>query len=158
MKHRQQNILDCVPKGEQGPVKAAIRSIFYGATSLSQAKQFVKKFEKDFGKKYPSATERLMEDLDQCLTFYLFPAHHWKRMRTSNKLERLNKEIRRRLDVIGRHPDESGCLSLIYKFSKNYSDSQRRFAVDDLTLRIWRKLKDDKVSMVQQLVLDLYAA
>jgi len=84
VKHRQQNILDCVPKGEQGPVKAAIRSIFYGATSLSQAKQFVKKFEKDFGKKYPSATERLMEDLDQCLTFYLFPTHHWKRMRTSN--------------------------------------------------------------------------
>ena len=44
VKHREQNILDAVPKGEQDPVKKILKQIFYGATSLSQAKQFVQIF------------------------------------------------------------------------------------------------------------------
>lgn len=115
-------------------------------------------FRRDFAKKYPTATERLMTDLDQRLSFYLFPAHHWKRMRTSNKIERLNKEIRRRLKVIGRHPDESGCLSLIYGVSKTYADSQNKFAVGDLERQLWKRLREDKISMTQQLTLDVKAA
>ena len=113
VKHREQNILDAVPKKEQDPVKRSLKRIFYGATSLEQAKQYVKDFKRDFAKTYPTAFERLMTDLDQCLVFYIFPTNHWKRVRTSNKLERLNKEIKRRLKVVGRHPDEHGCLSLI---------------------------------------------
>lgn len=80
--------------------------------SFNDANQTVevrKNFKKEFGKKYPTATDKLMTDLDQCLTFYLFPANHWRRMRTSNKIERLNRELKRRIKVIGRHPDESGC-------------------------------------------------
>ena len=76
-----------------------------------------------------------MTDLDQCLTFYLFPINHWKRIRTSNKLERLNKEIRRRIKVIGRHPDEAGCLSLVYAISNQYAATQRGFKADDLILK-----------------------
>jgi transposase-like protein len=45
VKHKESNILDCVPKGEQGPVKQQLKKIFYGATSLSQAKQFVAQFK-----------------------------------------------------------------------------------------------------------------
>lgn len=158
VKHKEQNILSSVPKHEQIAVKAALKKIFYGATSLSQAKQFIEKFKKDFSKRYPTAFECLMTDLDQCLTFYLFPVHHWRRMRTSNKLERLNKEIRRRLDVIGRHPDESGCLSLIYAVSDNYAKSQNGVKVDEFTKNIWAKLQNQKVEMQEQLMLDLYAA
>ncbi len=158
VKHREQNVLDAIPKGEQVPVKKILKQIFYGATSLSQAKQFVQKFKKDFGKRYPGATEILMTDLDQCLTYYLLPVHHWKRVRTSNKLERLNKEIKRRLKVIGRHPDESGCLSLIYAISSKYSQNQNGFKVDDITKAIWIKLKEEKISMLEQLMLDLEVA
>jgi transposase-like protein len=53
-------------------------------------------------------------------------------MRTSNKLERLNGEIRRRLKVIGRHPEELGCLSLIYAVTKKYAACQRNFRVGDI--------------------------
>ncbi|MCA9324701.1 IS256 family transposase [Candidatus Saccharibacteria bacterium] len=158
VKHREQNILDAVPVSEQGPVKASLKQIFYGATSLAQAKQFVAKFKREFGKKYGTATQVLLTDLDQCLTFYLFPTHHWKRMRTSNKLERLNKEIKRRLKVIGRHPDETGCLSLIYALSSKYAATQLKFRIDDLTIAVWRKLREEKVYMIEQLMLDLEAA
>lgn len=67
VKHREQNILDAVPKKEQGSVSQALKRIFYGATSLEQAKGFVREFKKSFSKIYPTAFERLTADLDQCL-------------------------------------------------------------------------------------------
>lgn len=158
VKHREQNILDAVPKKEQEPVKKALKRIFYGATSLEQAKQFLKDFKKQFAKTYPTATERLLTDLDQCLGYYLFPTNHWKRIRTSNKLERLNKEIKRRLKVIGRHPDEHGCLSLIYAVSQNYAKQQNGFTVTDLERAIWNRLREKKIEMLTQLELDVWAA
>ena len=158
LKHRSQNILDAVPPAHQDRVWKALLPIFYGASSLEQAKIFVKKFQATFRKEFPAAVSRLEADLDQCLSFYLFPAHHWKRMRTSNKLERLNREIRRRLNVIGRHPDELGCLSLIYAVTKKYAASQNKFRVGDLERQLWKKLREKKVEMIDQLSLDLYAA
>jgi transposase-like protein len=158
LKHRTENILDAVPKDEQGPVTELLGQIFYGSTSLEQAKGYVKKFKREFTKRYPTAVERLQSDLNQCLTFYLFPSHHWRRIRTSNKLERVNLEIRRRLNVIGRHPDESGCLSLIYAVVKKYAKDQRGSKVDDVTRALWQKLRADKIAMLNQLELDLWAA
>jgi putative transposase len=158
VKHREANILDAVPKAEQELVTKALKRIFYGATSLEQAKQFLKAFKKDFAKTYPTAWERLTTDLDQCLSFYLFPSNHWKRVRTSNKLERLNKEIKRRLKVIGRHPDEHGCLSLIYAVSQTYAEQQNGFTVSDIERAIWLRLREKKIEMITQLELDLWAA
>lgn len=158
LKHREQNILDAVPKNEQKPVAAKLKQIFFRATSLEQAKQAVVEFRREFSKKYPTATDRLMTDLDQCLAFYLFPTNHWRRMRTSNKIERLNKEIKRRLKVVGRHPDENGCLSLIYGVSKSYADQQRKFMVDDLERQLWKRLREEKIMMLKQLELDERAA
>jgi len=159
LKHRTENILDAVPLGDdQERVMKLLHPIFYGASSLEQAKIFVKKFQTAFRKEFPTAVSRLEADLDQCLGFYLFPAHHWKRMRTSNKLERLNKEIRRRLNVIGRHPDELGCLSLIYAVTKKYAANQNKFKVGDLERQLWKKLREKKVEMIEQLSLDLYVA
>lgn len=158
VKHREANILDAVPKAEQESVAKVLKRIFYGATSLEQAKQFLKIFKKDFAKTYPTAWERLTTDLDQCLSFYLFPTNHWKRIRTSNKLERLNKEIKRRLKVIGRHPDENGCLSLIYAVSQRYAEQQNGFTVSDIERAIWLRLREKKIEMITQLELDVWAA
>lgn len=85
-------------------------------------------------------------------------ANHWKRIRTSNKLERLNKEIKRRLRVIGCHPDEHGCLSLIYAVSKSYAQQQNGFTVGDLERAIWTRLREKKIEMLTQLELDVWAA
>jgi putative transposase len=158
LKHREQNILDAAPKTEQKVISNQLKKIFYGATSLEQAKRFVGEFKRDFNKKYPTACERLMQDLDQCLAFYLFPPNHWKRMRTSNKIERLNKELKRRMKVIGRHPDENGCMTLIYAVSKKYAASQRHFMTGDLEIKLWQRLREEKILMIKQLELDERAA
>ena len=99
---------------------------------------------------------RLETDIDQCFTFYLFPYSHWRRIRTSNKLERVNRELRRRLDVIGRHPSESGCLALIYHVAAKYAQEQTGIGADDLVNNLWQKLRSEKEQMITQLTLDLF--
>lgn len=158
VKHKMENILDAAPKENHAELRKALNSIFYGATSLEQAKLFIKEFKKQYAKKFPSAISIFETDLDQCLTYYIFPRNHWLKIRTSNKLERLNLEIRRRLNVIGRHPNEESCLALIYQVSTNYSFPQQRVQVTELVKKLWLKIRTDKAEMLEQLELDLFAA
>ena len=158
VKHRMENILDAIPEEKHPEVRSKLNRIFYGATSLEQAKEALRAFKQEYGKVYITAISRLETDLDQALTFYLFPSSHWRRIRTSNRLERMNLEIRRRLNVIGRHPSEEGCLSLVFQICKRYADDRRNFSVDDLAKGIWKRLREEKINMITQLELDLVAA
>jgi putative transposase len=111
--HRIRNILDRVPKAYRESVKKSLREIFYADDEKSgrkMAEAFVEKWEKLFG----SATKCLLDQLDACLTFYRFPTEHWKRIRTSNVLERTFKEARRRTNVVERFPTEESALALIW--------------------------------------------
>lgn len=158
VKHKMENILSQIPKDKHETVQPKLNRIFYGSTSLEQAKQALKDFKREYGKIYPSAIARLEDDLDQSLMFYLFPSNHWKRIRTSNRLERLNKELRRRLRVIGRHPSESGCLSLVFQVCKRYQENKNAFRANDLVQALWKRLRNEKLDMITQLTLDLKAA
>lgn len=157
-KHKIDNVLDAIPKEKHDEVRPKLNRIFYGATSLEQAKIAVAAFRRDYRRVYPSAVECLGRDLDQALTFYLFPAAHWRRIRTSNKLERMNLEIRRRLNVIGRHPSEDGCLALVYQISKRHAGRQKAFGCGELIQRLWQRLQQQKVEMLTQLRLEDQAA
>jgi putative transposase len=158
VRHKVDNVLECVPKENQEDVREDLDRIFYGATSLEQAKMAIADFNKKYRKIYPSAVECLQRDLLQCLTFYMFPSSHWRRIRTSNRLERLNREIRRRLNSIGRHPSEEGCLALVLQICNRHAQDKRAFKADDLVLALWRKLRNQKLEMITQLQLDLHAA
>lgn len=153
-KHKVDNVLNCIPKEKHGEVMPKLNRIFYGATSLEQAKAALEAFRREYRKIYPSAVDCLGRDIDQALTFYLFPCAHWRRIRTSNKLERMNLEIRRRLNVIGRHPSEDGCLALVYQISKRHAVRQRSFAHGDLVHRLWQRLQQQKLEMLTQLRLE----
>ena len=158
VKHKMENILAQIPKDKHREVTPKLNRIFYGATSLEQSKQALKDFKREYVKFYPSAIARLEDELEQSLVFYLFPTNHWKRIRTSNRLERMNKEIRRRLRVIGRHPSESGCLSLVFQICKRYQENKNAFKANDLVHALWKRLRDQKLEMITQLELDLKAA
>lgn len=158
VKHKMDNVLDAIPKEKHDEVRPKLNRIFYGATSLEQAKEALQAFKREYVKIYPSAVGRLESDLDQALTFFLFPSAHWKRIRTSNRLERLNKEVRRRLNVIGRHPSEAGCLSLVYATCKRYEIGKYGFKSNDLVQALWKRLREQKLEMITQLELALEAA
>ncbi len=155
VRHKVENVLECVPKEKQDDVREDLDKIFYGATSLEQAKLAVAEFKRRYRNVYPSAIECLERDLLQCLTFYMFPPSHWRRIRTSNRLERMNLEIRRRLKAIGRHPFEEGCLALVYRICTRHEEGKKGFCADDLVRALWSRLRDKKVEMITQLELGL---
>src|SRR5690606_28789048 len=111
--HRIRNILSRVPKKRHNEVKRALRAIFYAADE-AEARQMAVHFQAQFGAELPAATDCLLAELDACLTFYRFPAEHWRRLRTSNIIERSIKEVRRRTNVVGRFPTEQAALNLVW--------------------------------------------
>lgn len=111
--HRTGNILEKVPKSAQGEIRKALNAIWY-AKDLEEAKRAASAFVKKYGKRYEAATDCLLDALPECLTFYRLPEDQWRRLRTSNLLERTFKEVRRRTRVVGRFPTESSALAVIY--------------------------------------------
>ena len=62
----------------------------------------------------PTACETLARHLEECLTFYRFPERYWKHIRTSNVIERAFKEVKRRTRVVGRFPNETSALVMVF--------------------------------------------
>jgi len=62
--------------------------------------------------KLPKAADKIRDIIQETLTYYNFPANHWRKIRTNNTLERIMKEIRRRTRVVGAFPDGHSALML----------------------------------------------
>ena len=113
--HRMRNVLDKTPKAHRDAVHRDLKTIFYAGTE-AEARQMVAKFTEKWGHTLPSVTKCLLSAIDACLTFYRFPEAHWKRIRTSNVLERCFEEVKRRTRVVGRFPtdNEEPALALLW--------------------------------------------
>ena len=92
---------------------AAARRVLYAPT-LAQAQEALALFERAYRRRFPSAVECLQRDLEACWTYYRFPLAHWKRIRTTNVLERSFREVRRRVRQIGRFQDELRALATVH--------------------------------------------
>jgi transposase-like protein len=112
-KHRTENVLDKVLEQDKASVKESVRKVFYAST-YEHAKEAVEMFKKKWTMKYPSAVECLTEDIESCLTYYRYPYAHWKRIRTTNVVERSFKEVKRRVRTAGRFYNEERALTMVY--------------------------------------------
>jgi putative transposase len=111
--HRIRNVLARVPKKKQDEVRKAVHRIFYAAC-LDDARDEAEKFLSRYSREFPTACEVLARHLEECLTFYRFPERHWKHIRTSNVIERSFKEVKRRTKVVGRFPNETSALVMVF--------------------------------------------
>jgi len=112
-KHKTENVLDKVLKQDRANVKESVRKIFYAST-YEHAKEAMELFKKNWSRKYQTATECLLNDIEACLTYYKYPYQHWRRIRTTNAIERGFKEVKRRTKVIGRFKNEERALTMVY--------------------------------------------
>jgi transposase-like protein len=111
--HLQQNAQAYVPRLEQrAEVAGAIRSVFE-CTSRPTAEQRLKEIIAHYAKSAPKLAGWLEENLPQGFTVFTLPVAHQKRMRTSNALERVNQELKRRTRVARVFPNEPSLLRLI---------------------------------------------
>lgn len=94
-------------------MKKLIHSAFY-AQSYDEGLRIAKDIIAKFSEPFPSAMECLAQGLEETLCILKFPSTHRKSIRSTNLLERLLGESKRRTKVIPRFPTEKSCLSLVY--------------------------------------------
>ncbi len=91
-----------------------MKAIFY-QDSREKAEREVAAFIAKYEAIYPSAVQCLRRDLEACLTFYRFPKQHWKYLRTTNVIERLFGEVKRRSHkMAAAFRNENSCLLMFY--------------------------------------------
>jgi len=111
--HLQQNAQSYIPtQGMKKEVASRIRAIF-NAPSREESERLLEIFVKDYRKIAPRLATWAEENLPEGFTVFGFPEEHRRRIRTSNMLERLNKEVNRRTRVVGIFPNAESCLRLV---------------------------------------------
>jgi len=110
--HVARNVLAKVPKKLKKTVADDVRSIFY-ASSKIKAMEFFSQFKQRWEKDLPSAVKSLERSIESCLTFFNFPEEEWISLRTTNIIERLNKEFKRRTRPMEIVAGEHACYTLL---------------------------------------------
>jgi putative transposase len=110
--HVSRNVLAKVPRSQKQEVADDLRSIFY-ASCKEKAMHFYEEFTKKWQTDVPSAVQSLSQSIDSCLTFFRFPQEEWISLRTTNVIERLNKEFKRRTKSMEIVAGEASCYRLL---------------------------------------------
>ena len=109
--HFVRNVLAHVPKGAQQMVAASIRTIFIQQDQASARAQ-LGHVAAGLEKRFPKAAKVLLDVEEDILAFMVFPQEHWRQIYSTNPLERLNKEVKRRTDVVGIFPNRASAMRL----------------------------------------------
>ena len=109
--HLMRNLLVHVPKGTQAMVAATVRSIFEQA-DIGSAKRQLRQVIATLRERFPKVVAILEEAEEDMLAYYHFPAEHRRQIASTNPLERLNKELKRRSAVVGIFPNRAAVLRL----------------------------------------------
>ncbi len=110
--HLMRNLLAAIPKSHKEMIAATVRTIFAQPdpdTTRAQLRQVVGMLEA----RYPNAAE-ILADAEHDVTAYAgFPRAHWRKIASTNPLERVHKEIKRRSNVVGIFPDDQSVIRLV---------------------------------------------
>jgi len=135
--HFMRNVLCRVPKAAQGFAAAALQSIF-AQTSKDAARVSVQKAVELLSPKYPAAAAVVAEAEEDVLAYMSFPEKHWRQIHSTNPLERQNKEIRRRTDVVGIFPNSASAVRLVTMLLVEQNDewavNKRYFSLESMEL------------------------
>ena len=110
--HVARNVLAKVPRKLKQAVADGMRNIFYASTK-EKSKEFFFEFKQRWEKELPSAVKCLENSLEACLTFFNFPEEERISLRTTNIIERLNKEFKRRTKPMEIIAGEQACYNLL---------------------------------------------
>lgn len=128
--HFLRNLLALVPKGHQEMVAAAVRTIF-AQPDAEHVRSQLDVIAGMLGRQFPKVEALLREAADDVTAFADFPVSHWKKIWSTNPLERVNKEIKRRTDVVGVFPNPAALLrlagSVLVETHDEWQVSDRRY-------------------------------
>ena len=133
--HFVRNALALVPKTAAQMVAATIRTVFVQPDPASAREQW-RRVAESFRPRFPRLAQ-LMDDAEADVLAYLaFPPEHWRQLWSTNPLERLNREVKRRTDVVGIFPNQASVIRLVGLVLAEQHDewqvSRRYFSVESL--------------------------
>ena len=134
--HFERNVLSHVPASEMGEVAEDMKAPFK-VRRQKTAKVLAKEFVELYEKRFPKAVAIFEAGIEDALTYLSFPGSHHTRIRTTNMLERLFKEIKRRTRVVGVFPNETSASTLATEIALRSSEEwalRRYLTLDTLTV------------------------
>lgn len=138
--HFMRNVLAHVPRGDKSVVAVAIRTIF-AQPNQEAARQQLAEVLRAMEARWPRAAAVLSAGEDDVLTYMTFPPEHWTRIYSTNPLERLNREVKRRTNVVGIFPNPDAVLrlvgSVLIEINDEWQVGRRYFSQQSM-----RKLKE----------------
>ncbi len=133
--HFLRNALAWVPKGAQPMVAATIRTVFAQPDPESAREQW-RRITESLRPRFPRLADLLDEAAADVLAYLAFPREHWRQIWSNNPLERLNREVKRRTDVVGIFPNTAAVVRLVGMVLAEQHDewqvSRRYFSADSL--------------------------
>lgn len=139
--HFMRNILAHIPQRSKDSFAKELKQIWL-AEDADQARKLASILADKYRSKYPKAIECLENGLEDSLTFFSFPMIDQRKIASSNMIERLNKEIRRRTRVVGIFPNEASYMRLVCSYILEYAEDwayERVYLSPDSL----RKMQDD---------------
>jgi len=141
--HFMRNALAHVPKAQHQMVAAAIRSVFAQNTQAEGSKTW-RHVADQLRARLPKLAALMDEAEADVIAFMAFPRAHWPKLHSTNPIERLNKEVKRRADVVGIFPNEASIMRLVGAILLEQNDEwqlQHRY----MTLETMNTLSDDAI-------------
>jgi putative transposase len=127
--HYARNLLGMVAHARRKELSEGLRGVF-AAPSREVALGLAREMAERWRGSHPGVAEHLEEHIEECLTCLAFPESHRRRIRTTNGLERLNQEIKRRTRVVRIFPNRQACLRLVTALAVEQSEewvTRRRY-------------------------------
>jgi putative transposase len=119
--HFERNVLSHVPAGEMSEVAEDLKAIFKVRREKT-ARALTEEFVGLYGKRFPKAVSVFEAGIEDTLTYLRYPGSHHARIRTTNMLERLFREVKRRTRVVGVFPNETSASTLATEISLRSSE------------------------------------
>jgi putative transposase len=143
--HFLRNVLARIPKGSAEMVLAAVRTIFAQPDAASAREQLDEIVDK-LTARFPMAAEMLSSAREDLLAYTAFPVAHWRKIWSTNPLERVNKEVKRRTDVVGIFPNEAAVMRLagavLLEIHDEWQVASRRY-LSEGSMALLDRLADD---------------
>ncbi len=137
--HFLRNVLARIPRGSAEMVLAAIRTIF-AQPDASAVRDQLDEIAGKLQPRFPVVAAMLAEARDDITGFTAFPVSHWRKVWSTNPLERVNKEIKRRTDVVGIFPNEAAILRLagavLLEVHDEWAIAERRYLSEGSMARL----------------------
>jgi putative transposase len=145
--HFLRNVLARVPRGSAEMVAAAIRTIFAQPTGQEVVEQ-LDKVAAMLAPKFPAVASMLADAREDLTAFTAFPVAHWRKLWSTNPLERLNKEVKRRTNVVGIFPDDAAVLRLagavLIEAHDEWQVAERRYLSEGSMAKLTQTSDDDR--------------